>query len=444
MQHWVHQRHIDPQRSRWEESQERLAIAAQKAATVRKVLAEAAAQGSWTSILLIYAMGVLGAATISQVVPIVGDIVQVFHAASYAGWIVSSPSALVAVGALMTGSLVDRVGDKPILILGSVTVVAGDLGVAAAPSFAWLLGMRLVQGVGYVCISVAAIAMMTRITQGSRRNVALTLWSSYIPMSFAVPLLLVSQLAGTGEWRWAFYGHAITLGALLLFALVQLPGGQLAQQVGPALTGLKIVLRSPALYLLGLTFASASFVQTGVLSVLPQVLARNYGISIGVASLVGVVGMMFKASGCLAVGTLLNRGTGPIAIATAGVLLSIAGGSALGCLLPGYFTAALVACLFFFGAGLVVGLWALVPLAAPSRETVGVASGMVTQVTLWGVLFGPPAAFAAIAPGNWLWEGVNITLGGLTILMSIVLVTRLVGRTVMAEGFSGAQVRSAH
>ena len=49
----------------------------------------------------------------------------------------------------------------------------------------------------------------------------------------------------------------------------------------------------------------------------------------------------------------------------------------------------------FLGAGLVVGLWALLPAVAPTPTSRGAASGLVTQVTIWGVLFGPPAAFAA-------------------------------------------------
>ena len=118
--------------------------------------------GSWGSILLIYGIGVL--------------------------W------------------LVDRIGDKPILLIGCAVVIAGDVGVTFAGTFAALLAMRVVEGIGYVGIAVAAVTMLMRITQGPRRNVALSLWSSFIPMSFAVPLLLTARLAGTGEWRWAFIG----------------------------------------------------------------------------------------------------------------------------------------------------------------------------------------------------------------------------------------------
>src|SRR5258706_536845 len=81
----------------------------------------------------------------------------------------------------------------------------------------------LIYGIGYVGIAVAGVTMLMRITQGPRRNVALSLWSSFIPMSFAVPLLLTARLAGTGGWRWAFAGQAMALGVLALLAAATLP-----------------------------------------------------------------------------------------------------------------------------------------------------------------------------------------------------------------------------
>lgn len=403
----------------------------------------AAVQGSWTSIILVYAIAVLGATTISQAIPVVGDIARLFHAGAQAGWIISSPSALVAIGALLTGAVVDRVGDKPMLIVGSAIIISGDIGVATADSLQWLLAMRVVEGVGYVCISVAAIALMTRITHGARRNIALTLWSSYIPMSFAIPLLLAALLAGTGHWRWAFNGHALALGALALIALLQLPG-RTSKPAISSMSGLRTVLRTPVLYLLGLTFACISFVQTGVLSTLPLVLAGKYAVGIGVASSVGTLGMAAKAAGCLIVGPLLNRRIHPVAVAAGGVFLVITAGLALGIALPGFSAAVLVSCLFFFGSGLIVGLWALVPFAAPSRECLGAASGLVTQITLWGVLFGPPAAFAARAAGGWMWEGLSILVGGTIIIVCIICVSRTLELTGFAQRVIGKRAHSAH
>lgn len=400
-------------------------------------------QGSWPSIFLIYALGVLGATTISQVIPVIGELAGVFRAGPQVGWIISSPSALVAVGALLTGWIVDRVGDKPVLLAGSAIVVLGDIGAALASNFSVLLAMRIVEGVGYVGIGVAAITMMIRITQGPRRNLALTLWSSFIPMSFALPFLVAGPLSQPGRWQWAFLGHAIVMGALLIVGLTQLPGRR-SEHVPSRTAGLAAVLRSPGPYVLGFCFACAAFVQTGVVSTLPRLLSMRYGVSIAEASAVGTAGMLLNILGCLSVGPMLNRGVRPFSVAVGGVCFTIAGGVTLGLALPGFHAAAAISCVFFFGAGVIVGLWALLPSVAPSRQSLGATSGMVTQLTLWGVLFGPPVAFAAEAGGQWLPEARNIVIASLTIVLCIWLVVRKFGHSAGRQGAVGEQLPSAH
>lgn len=400
-------------------------------------------QGSWPSIFLIYAIGVLGATTISQVIPVIGDLARIFRAGPQVGWVISLPSALVAVGALLTGWVVDRIGDKPVLLAGCIIAILGDIGAALSTSFPMLLAMRMVEGVGYVGIAVAAITMMIRITQGPRRNLALTLWSSFIPMSFALPFLVAGPLSQPGRWPWAFLGHAIVLGALLIVALGQLPARG-SEPVVSRTAGLTSVLRSPGPYILGFCFACAAFVQTGIVSTLPHLLATRYGVSIAVASSVGTAGMLLNILGCLTVGPMLNHGVRPLAVAVGGVCFTIAGGVTMGLSLPSFGAAAAVSCVFFFGAGIIVGLWALLPRVSPSPQSVGATSGMVTQLTLWGVLFGPPAAFAAQARGQWLPEARNLVIASLTIVLCIWLVVHRFGHTSGDRGRVGGQLPSAH
>lgn len=116
----------------------------------------------------------------------------------------------------------------------------------------------------------------------------------------------------------------------------------------------------------------------------------------------------------------------------------------MGLSLPSFGAAAAVSCVFFFGAGIIVGLWALLPRVSPSPQSVGATSGMVTQLTLWGVLFGPPAAFAAQARGQWLPEARNLVIASLTIVLCIWLVVHRFGHTSGDRGRVGGQLPSAH
>jgi len=388
--------------------------------------------GTWPQIILIYALCVLGAATISQAVPVIGDIARLFHPTrQVAGYIISIPSALVALGALLAGFAVDRIGDKPILLFGSLTVIVGDLGVAFSNTLGELLLMRAIEGLGYVAIAVGTVTMVARTTSGPRRNSALALWSSFVPMSFAIPLLLARQMAGTGQWRWAFLGHAIAIAVLAALAAATLPA---APKAASAIRtgGLNRVLRTPAIYFMGLAFAAAAFVQTGVVSTLPEQFGARYGIPVGLAAGIGTLGMVINMLGSLSTGPMLNRGIGT-ALSIGVTAVIIAAIAACGVFLPlQSFALTLAASLvFFLSAGVVVGLWALMPTIAPSPQSIGATSGLVTQLTLWGVLFGPPAAFGALGGGGWSHMVTNILVAmGACLVLLVPAVRRGAGSTI--------------
>jgi MFS transporter, DHA1 family, inner membrane transport protein len=101
----------------------------------------------------------------------------------------------------------------------------------------------------------------------------------------------------------------------------------------------------------------------------------------------------------------------------------VAAGIAAGSTLSDFGTAIAIACAFFLASGLIAGLWALLPHVAPARA-LGAASGLVTQITLLGVLFGPPAAFAAKASGDWTRTVMNIALAGTAMWALLWLVIR--------------------
>jgi MFS transporter, DHA1 family, inner membrane transport protein len=389
------------------------------------------ASSGWGTIIIAYLLAVLAATCIGQVVPIVGDIARFFHLArQQVGWVISIPSAILALGALLIGWLVDRMGDKPLVLFGAVLLIVGDLGAALTGSVNALLLMRVIEGIGYGFVSVGTVTMIARVTSGKRRTSALTLWSSCIPMSFAIPFAFAGLLAGTGYWRWAFNGHAAAVLALGVMG-IWLPSSEIGTAVARS-AGLSAVLRTPACYALGIAFAAAAFVQTGIVSTLPQMLASQQGLSIGMAHAVATIGMVCNVIGCLCMGQMLNRGLPKMVVAIGSVLVTAVAG--IGTYLEGMTAAVTVvlALVFFFSSGLLVGLWALLPAVAPTPTSRGATSGLVTQLTIWGVLFGPPAAFAAQAGGGRDREMLNIIVALLLCALMLWVVIRRTGERLEA------------
>jgi predicted MFS family arabinose efflux permease len=312
----------------------------------------------------------------------------------------SMPSLVVAVGALIAGYLVDRRGDRPVLLIGAIVAILGDILVILSPTLSLLLAARLFTGIGYVLVAVSAVTILIRITAGKQRTAALSLWSTFVPMSFILPFLFVGLVMHFGAWRMSFSIHASLTFILMLMAFFWLPGRQ-AGAFQPLRThGLKDVLRSPLPYLLGLSFATDSFLQTGLISSLAPYLSGRYGGAPADVQVWNVVAMCFNIAGCLLVGRLLNRGVPVYAIAMTGICVAAASIVAIYALSIGVMGSVFASWSFMFGSGLLVGMWALVPACAPSPDSIGATSGLVTQITLFGVLIGPPLYFAGLASGS--------------------------------------------
>jgi predicted MFS family arabinose efflux permease len=346
---------------------------------------------------IIFALGVMAAMTVSEAVTELSAIGREFHPAnrSLIGLVMSLPSLVVALGALLAGYLVDRIGDKPILLAGAAIAVLGDTCAMLAPSFQALLAARLLTGVGYVLSAVGAITILMRITSGKQRIMALALWSTAVPVSFVLPFLSAGLAATLGTWRAAFAAHAALTGLLAIFAVVSLPRPDGLSLQPSRTAGLALVLRTPWPYFLGVSFAANAFLLTGTIATLGPYLARRYGISELEVQRWNVVAMVANMVGCLLVGRLLNRGVQAHLIGLCGIILSgTAAGLVFGAQL-GVAGSIATSWVFTLGCGLLVGMWALVPRCAPSPNSMGATSGLITQLTLIGVLLGAPLAFMA-------------------------------------------------
>lgn len=381
-------------------------------------------QNSVIRILVVYALGVMAAMTVSEAVTELGSIAKEFHVFDHGsiGMIMSLPSLMVALGALLAGYIVDRAGDRIVLLIGAVVIVIGDICVVAAPAFNLLLAGRVVTGIGYVLTAVSAVTLLIRITTGKQRTMAMALWSTFVPASFLLPFLLAGLADHFSTWRAAFVTHSLLTLMLACLALFSLPRRTQEEKTMFSRTRhLGAVLKSPLPYLLGISFGADAFLQTGIISTLAPYLAKAYGVPVVEVAHWNVVAMVFNGIGCLMVGALLNHGVKATTLGFVGLVLTGAPALLMYLYPLGFMPSIFASWVFMFGSGLMVGMWALVPVIAPSRESVGATSGLITQLTLIGVFLGPPLFISAQIGGSthvlaWMVvAGLVICLAGLPI-----------------------------
>lgn len=393
------------------------------------------ANASWGEIALIYLIGVFGMLVVSVAVPALGPIAAEFRppSPSTIGWVMSIPALAAALCSLIVGGLVDRFGDRPLMLIGGALAVIGDAGVVSAPSIGLLLAWRVVGGLGYVCVVVAAVAMISRRTDGRRRTAALALWSTVIPASFILSSLYGAASGAALPWRMVFMAHGAGTVVLMLLGWLLLPSSGASEQ-GSRLAGLGAVFRTPWPFVLGASFAAAAFLQTGFVATLPHLLAGSIGVTEAQVYSFGALAMLCNVAGAFFFGLLYNRGISPWRMGVCATLLCLLTGLGLILAPTGLAPAIVMNCGLMAGLGTLVGMWALLPTVAPSPQCFGATSGLITQVTLLGVLFGPPSAFAA---GAW---GVH----GLLAFLMIGIVLTLVAWPVWRIPGSASPLRTAH
>ncbi|WP_322044688.1 MFS transporter [Paraburkholderia sp. J67] len=396
-------------------------------------------------IAIIYSLGVLAAMTVGGAIPELDAIAREFHPRdpSLLGLVMSLPSVMVAVGALVAGYFVDRFGDKQVLFLGAIAMVVGDVIVCAAPTMSTLLVGRGVCGIGYVLMAVSAITLLIRVVDARRRNMAIAIWSTFVPVSMIIPFMLAGVVAKAGSWRYAFGGHAVITIVFALVLLASIPARSKESRQLSRTTGVLAVLRSPWPYLLGISIGGDAFLHVGIIASLAPYLHTRYGIDPMTVNLWNIGAMIVNALGSLLFGKLLDWGappvkTGIIAILVTGVPALVMFAAPIGA--PASIA---LSWLLLFASGVLTGMWAYTPSVSPSPESIGATSGIVTQITLLGVLLSGPIFFAAEAAPTPLPIVITILAGVIACSVRLPILARGT-QPVWARDQVDANVVAAH
>ncbi len=121
-------------------------------------------------------------------------------------WVLSG--YLLTYGGLMLlgGRAADLLGRRRVLMAGTVVFALASLAGGLSPSAGFLVGARLVQGVGAAMMLPAALSILTTTFQeGKERNTALGVWGGIAGLASAIAVLLGGLLTAGPGWRWVLF-----------------------------------------------------------------------------------------------------------------------------------------------------------------------------------------------------------------------------------------------
>lgn len=363
------------------------------------------AKTSWPAVFAVYAAGVAGGAAVGKMapaLPLASPELGLSLVAS--GWLVSIFNSIALVAAVFFGVAADRVGAIRSCLAGLVCMAVGSVLGAIAPNVAMLFASRVIEGIGFVAIVVAAPALVTAATAPSERGVAFGLWSGYMPMGSAL-IIAASPLAiASWGWRGLWWLLAIATIAIAL-AIVSVRGRLVSASAGTprSIASIRESFKHPMPWLLGICFAMYALQFHAIMIWLPTYLKQTRQLEGMVPALLTALFCLVNCGGNVFGGWLVQRAVPRgIVIGSTFVITSLL---FLGMFTPGIPDAwrygFVLAYAFSCGPVPAAAVSGGARYARSSAE-VGAFQGLIMQITNVGIFFGPPIVAAVVsASGGW-------------------------------------------
>jgi EmrB/QacA subfamily drug resistance transporter len=120
-------------------------------------------------------------------------------------WVLNGYVLALASLTLIGGALADRYGKARILALGCLVFAAASSTCALAPSAAWLIAARVIQGAGAALVTTSSLALIGAIYPKAERNRAIGVWAAASALTTAAGPVLGGWLTETFGWQAVFW-----------------------------------------------------------------------------------------------------------------------------------------------------------------------------------------------------------------------------------------------
>ena len=186
-----------------------------------------AQQSSSTSMLkllfLIIILAAVGQMTQTMYVPSIPTMSEYFSVkSSYLQAVMAAYLIPYGLSQFIYGPLSDRMGRRPVILIGMVIFLGGTVGALLAPSFEWFLVASFVQGLGTGCGGAMCRTVTRDCYDGAELHRANSLVSMGVIFSPLIAPVLGGYLSAAFDWNASyifllFFGAIVTLAMMLMF-----------------------------------------------------------------------------------------------------------------------------------------------------------------------------------------------------------------------------------
>ena len=359
-----------------------------------------------------------------------------------AGWVSSMLTTLALVSATGVGLLMGRVGALRMVMAGLMMAALSALGALLAKGLAGMLTSRLVEGAGFLCVVVAAPALVSAAAAAQDRRFALGVWSSFMPLGAGLAMALAPALVPLAGWRALWLASVLMLALAMALvwrqravyassapaipSLAQAPCTACAPCAPPALA----VLRQALPWLLALAFGVWALQHFALIIWLPTFLKEQRGLPAATVALLTCAMLLANVPGNLIGGLLVQRGLprGRL-IAAAHTVTGLCGWWLFDDAQPDALRFGLCLLLSFCGGVIPAAVMSSSTVLARSPQQIGALQGLILQGSQLGQFVGTPLIASVVAAsGQWSsarWVTASAAAIGVALgLVSLVLENR--------------------
>ena len=132
-------------------------------------------------------------------------------------WVVAGYALTFAAFMLVGGKLADFLGRRLIFMVGLAIFTGASLACGLAPNGGFLIGARVVQGLGGALMNPATLSIITATFAPRERGRAIGIWAGVSAMALAIGPLVGGLLTEHVNWNWIFFIN-VPIGIAGLFA----------------------------------------------------------------------------------------------------------------------------------------------------------------------------------------------------------------------------------
>src|ERR1041385_6809018 len=133
-------------------------------------------------------------------------------------WVVAGYALTFAAFMLTGGKLADFLGRRLVFMAGLAVFTGASLACGLAPNGGFLIGARVVQGLGGALMNPSTLSIITATFPPRERGKAIGIWAGVSAMALAIGPLVGGLLTEHVNWNWIFFIN-VPVGILGLLAI---------------------------------------------------------------------------------------------------------------------------------------------------------------------------------------------------------------------------------